>query len=308
MNLETKSLDLYDVSTVQDDSTTGTPTFLNSIAMPDPGCTALPTTPSYGHQPFGVTALDGGNALVGVQCADNLLGAVYQIALAGGAATQLVTLDADYYARADRGLGETERWNSWTDDFFELNLDPNGGAWPSGNHFNAYRSQPLISDINVAADGSMDISIMDRAGHQIGWVNRSTDPADSNSYYIGLASGDTLYVCANGALEGTAGCPVNDSANGFYTADTFPGAHHETTVGGAWVGDWSGEHVTVQMDAPDAFNAGGIMWWPRSEDTPELGLTPFYSGVWATSNPGAGFFLGKSAGMGDVEGLSLIHI
>lgn len=302
MNLETKSLDLYDVSSVQSNSATGAPVFSSSIAMPDPGCSILSTTPAYQHQPFGVTTVDGDTALVGIQCADNLLGAVYEIALPGGAATQLVTLDAAYYARADRGVGLTETWNSWTDDFFELTIEPNGGGWPTGTHYNAYRSQPLISDINVSSDGSMDITLMDRSGHQIGWVNRSTDPTDTGSYYIGLASGDTLYVCANGALEGTAGCPVADSAEGFYTADIFPGAHHETTVGGAWVGDWSPEHVTVQMDAPDAFNAGGIMWWPRLEDSPELGLTDFYSGVWASSDPGAGFFLGKAAGMGDVEG------
>ena len=81
-------------------------------------------------------------------------------------------------------------WYAWSDDHNIAST--NGYLGPTVLGFN----QPILSDIEFDADGSMILALMDRAGHQWG-VNNYSPTATDAAGYVKVISGDILRTWKN---------------------------------------------------------------------------------------------------------------
>ncbi len=232
---------------------------LYSIALngnpPTAGATnsfAVPTNqgdcPSAGDiRPFAV-AFNDGLVYVGVVCSAestpatpaNLRAYIYTFNPGSSAWTQVLNIPLNYPRRclnqAASGTCTTDYpagWRPWVNTF---TVD---GVF-SGPAATVVYPQPWLTDIEFD-NGNLILGLRDRFGDQIGSGAYSTDPLDP-LFYIGIAGGDLLRACSNGAggwiLEGNPGCASN-AANSqgpgggeYYYQDDLPTRHDELFVGG----------------------------------------------------------------------------
>ncbi|WP_287308973.1 hypothetical protein, partial [Okeania sp. SIO1H2] len=312
MNLENKSLDVYDVTSIQADPATGAPVLLAQWPTPDPGCSPVVTgTQTFSHQPFAVAAVDGRTAFIGVTCADASQAVVYAVDINDGTATTHFVLDSAYMSSV-RGcnwfrpcdaiptFGQA-RWEPWTADWQDLADTAITAGWDSDVRI-AIRPAPLLADINVRADGSMDLSVIDRTSLAAGSNQASPDITTWNHLWIAVATGDLVHVCTNGVMEGRPGCELVGPE---YRVDDWVNAvngfHDEIQVGGAWAPPFGGELVSTVFDpvnddgvGDNEWNSGGLHWYGEGEGE-ELDARIVYQ-----NQAFDGF--GKTTGLGDVDG------
>jgi SdrD B-like domain/Domain of unknown function DUF11 len=197
----------------------------------------------------------------------------------------------------------TGNWNPWSDTI---------GSFQTVLTVNIAHPQPILSDIEFDANGSMLLGFMDRAGLQLGYVNYGPS---GTTLYKGMTGGDILRACnAAGSyvLEGLAGCASNATGannlglNGgeYYPNDFFSGVspatgiaytHYEIALGGLAQHPGVNQIVTTVYD-PDDFNSAGLAWYNNTTGANLGDLTLVANGDNATT----GYF-GKAGAMGDVE-------
>jgi uncharacterized repeat protein (TIGR01451 family) len=203
--------------------------------------------PDVDIRPFAV-AFNDGLVYVGVVCSAqstpstpaNLRAYVYTFNPGPNSWAQVFNIALNYPRGCTNqaGLGTCTtnfpaEWHPWVTTFTAQGIfGPTGAA--------VSYPQPWLTDIEFD-NGSLILGIRDRFGDQIGNGAYSTNPAD-NLNYIGIAAGDILRACSNGAggwaLEGSGACAFN-SANGqgpgggeYYYQDDLANSHDDLFIGG----------------------------------------------------------------------------
>jgi hypothetical protein len=278
---------------------------LTQVTIPTPNCT------NGASQPFGISVWHG-KVYVGVVCtaenaggtAANLNMSVYEMDESTQTfnATAVLTAPLNYpkgYVHAQQiPLGNV--WEPWTSSFATLNitlLSPGAGTTsnPVGTATNPviYRTaqpQPILSDIDFTDNGDMVLTMMDRAGHQLGYRQVSPTSVNSFTLFSGYVGGDLLRARKQGAAwvlesagqvssstSGTlTGCGSSTQGPGngeFYCSDNYIGdndrdgvgeeIHQETSQGGSVIVPGTNQTVTIHMD-PMATWSGGTIWHSNS--------------------------------------------
>jgi hypothetical protein len=258
-----------------------------SLGKPDPGC------PASKPRPWGL-AIRGSKIYSGVVCEDATVGAIMSQSLSGGTWTTEVTLPFPSMDSPDSWGGDLSKWVPWT---AESSL-----------------KQPMITDIEFDADGSMTIGLADRVGYITGSNNYGYRTSDLQPW--AATGGDTLRSCWDGTayiLESGGKCgPFTGSANNegigggeFYGGDTFgvsgfDNGHHEISNGALAILPGSNEVVSSVFD-PNEWLTSGTRTFSQTDGSAirnyqltakDLGNNP------TDGEPGA---LGKAHGVGDVE-------
>ncbi len=212
-----------------------------------------------------------------------------------------------------------EPWtDSYTDATFDLRPNPSPFEGPR-------RPQPMVSDLEVDADGSLIIAIRDRAGDQFG--HRNLSPAGDNNLITGFSSGDLLRAAADGAgtwiLESngsvgtltSAGTGNDQSGPGGPNTDQGPGGgefyaddyvlngtqeyHSETALGSlALAPGRSDVAVTTYDPIRNRLDAAGISWFSNTDGA----TTHEYELYRDPGRPQPATF-GKASGLGDLEAM-----
>ncbi len=301
---------------------------------------AAPTCTNGVFRPFALKEMDGFVYVGGVCTAEtsgtaaDLRAAVLRLdpQAAPGTFTSVLNVPLNYPrgSASDDGVTPTNAaWRPWRATWGAI-VAPAPGAATYGQ---TIQPQPILSDIEFDADGSMILSFIDRLSHQAGNGNYSPLAADGSprATYEGAAGGDVLLACFSGGtwtLESAGGCGTrfSDATTGgqgpgngeFFWHDKYQGAtyppdqtinvggHREITLGGAAVHAVRREMVSSVFDPRTAFRAAGY----RMFNLVDFDLT-------ATNNAGetarsveifgqdAGGGLpvrfGKAAGIGNVE-------
>ncbi len=293
---------------------TATPTSaditVHSIAASAPAC-------SNGvFRPFGLSIRDGLVYVGGVCSGENggSVADVYAHVLthdptgADGNLTPFYSMPMDYRTAlrpasectvgADFG-GTACSWTEWSSSWAPTG--PNGpNLWSD--------PQPMLTDIEIDADGSLVLSFADRWGLQAGFNNY--DPAGSGALYNGATGGDLVRVCN---IDGSLTFPCNADNSEFYVADVAPDQnfipleiHPESAWGGSAMMFRDGE-VAFTMADPTNFWSGGLGWADASsgEINPVPGGTRRYQVFEGynqdnTSSPDISG-IGKATGLGDLE-------
>lgn len=205
---------------------------------------------------------------------------------------------------ADFG-GTACAWRPWTSTWSPLG--PNGP-----NLFSD--PQPMLTDIEIDADGSLVLSFADRWGLQAGFNNLAPNAADGPTGPDGLSNGatggDLIRVCN---VDGTLTFPCNADNSEFYVADVAPDQnfipleiHPESAWGGSALMFRDGE-VAFTMADPTNFWSGGLGW--ADANSGEINDVPGgtrryqvfegYNQDDTTSQDING--IGKATGLGDLE-------
>jgi len=339
-NLSEKSVDVYDVSAVPGG---GQPAFVRSIAVPDQGCSG------GDFVIHALKAVDSLNGFVGVTCTAqtsqngaDLKAHVVPFAIdAGTTSPSVFSVDLGYPRGCQNDVcGSTDipgktytdgRFEPWVDTF-----DPNNSQYvfygDPDNENKPHRiviyPQPIFSDIELDADGSLIMAFMDRSGNQWGWYNLAPNGQDDKLYRLNQG-GELLRACNTSgdpanpvwALEGSAGCdstanfptagalgtgnehlgPLTDAE--WYGGDVFQ-QHSETTQGGIYSHPIRDQlALTVEGFAPQG---SGIAWYDNTTGAVvDKGVNALgrqlTEGTPAPTD--AGF--GKSVSLGDVEGCAI---
>ncbi len=175
--------------------------------------------------------------------------------------------------------------------------------------------QPMFTDIEFDANGSMVLGFTDRFAHQTGF-DITFDP-NSSQLYHGNSGGDIYFayndngtyvleedgdIVDSGGNVIHAGCGnTADSGIEFFCGEDWEGTHKETAVGSLAIHPAKGETVITSMDPVIAFS-GGLAWLSNTTGQDNRGLT-------LVSGPASDF--GKAASFGDLEllcGLAPIEI
>jgi hypothetical protein len=291
MNLNARTLLALDIASQ---------TLVSQTAVPDPGC-ADPND----VRPWGVKVHDG-EIYIGVVCSGETSGLDADLdfyVMRQSGATFVTVLDGDLsYTKGETHssmpAGTCDHWQAWTANFSDLSTfgSASGGI-------RACRPQPILSDIEFDDGGAMILGFMDRAGNQLGFQQRSTDPVDTN-LYAGYVSGDILraylsgvYVLESGGTAPTGGCGANGQGPGggeFYCGETYATIHEETSLGGLALLYGTGEVAVNVMDPFDVFS-GGTSWMNNSTGADNRRYEVFPNTL------GAGGTFGKSGSLGDIE-------
>ncbi len=329
-NLAAKAINVYDVSNAPAGSD---PVFLRSIPVPNPGCSDTANPGDY--EIWAISAIDGNTAYAGAVCtaensavgASDLEAHVINVNLSGSAGPSLLTIPLDYA----RGCAGT---------FDGVCLDPAGNGafavWDDVYDGFLEDDSPVFSDIEIAGDGSLVLGFFSRESHQVGAGNYP--PIDGQTWLAKTnASGEILHACnvsgdphtPSWVLEGPAGssCDAHNNFPDPTGGDLTDGAvhagpggfaewygddrrtyvtgnsssirsgHTETTLGGLYVNPYFDEVVTSSMDA-FGWYTGGLAWMSTTTGQ-RSNQIDLYSGETDTG------YLGKAAGIGDVEGCYL---
>ncbi|QIP17043.1 DUF11 domain-containing protein [Spirosoma aureum] len=190
--------------------------------------------------------------------------------------------------------------------------------------------QPVLSGIDFdPSTGDMNISFMDRFGHQVGRDNYA--PVSGSSIlqrFWGNAFGDVIHACYNEStggweLEGFNSCPVNFTSNanqrlhiptsisgkGEFFDDRSADFEPENGMGAIATIPGTGRMVSVHTDVipsssdftdSDAINhidSGGLLWYNLVD--PDRGSWSQFATIYnSTSDLGT---IGKANGLGDLE-------
>ncbi len=313
-NLENKSIDVYDVS---DAPTGGDPSFLRSVAITSPGCS------DDDFAIWAIKSIDGSSAYVGATCtaetsgaASDLSGEVLTVDItAGSVGASVLSVPLDYLRSCESNFG--------------TNPCPDGDTFDPWTNLVTGRTQPILSDLEIGLDGSLDIGILDRDSLQRSSNNYRPDPQSAAQQFdFDASAGDLLHACNTSGdpqnptwvLEGDAasGCDAfanfPDTTGGFsdvrnhhgpagaaewYGEERFPVSgsaigHAETAQGGLYLNPYLGQVVTSSMD-PMNFDAGGVKFFDTTTGT-TTNVLQLYRGT------GFDGVSGKGTGIGDIEG------
>jgi uncharacterized repeat protein (TIGR01451 family) len=300
---------------------------LPGLADPNTGCPASAVAAGNGTNfadvwPFAVGVHDG-QVYAGVVCTAestqnpaDLRAYVYRLNVGGGF-TQVFTLPLNYPRRcadlapncpADRSA----RWRPWTP------------IWPPDVQLRATLTYPEPWLTDLVFDGNdMILGLRDRMGDRMG--NRRPGPFNLNSNYLvnGIAAGDILRACGNGAggwtleangqcgaLPATGGAGNNQGPGGgeFYFHDTNnPNGnprHDEITLGGLAIVPGSPTVAVTAFDplcetcgfASPLFD-NGVIWLSNTTGTRTQSYR-LLDGVF-----GGNHDFGKTDGLGDLESI-----
>jgi len=305
VNLAQKRIEVLNISTFNNtglgtDISTETP-----ISIPDLGATC-------DDRPFGLKVYRG-KIYVGKVCADDITATVQVYDLSTSTwsiPTNLNEFDISFTRgelHDDQNICNS--WNTWEDTFSNFEEKNDGSGSYSRYRFTCH-PQPIFADIEFDDDGSMILGFVDRAGHQLGAANYSTDDITPNTnIYRGLAGGDIMragliggnfVLESGGQVNGTGGCGANGQGNGggeYYCGD-FYRDHLETISGGIALLPGTGNLVATVMDPLDFWSAG-VKKFNNTTGVSSEGYQVFQNDP-GLSNDNIGT-LGKSAGLGDLE-------
>ena len=274
-------------------------------------------------RPFAVKFYRG-NVYVGVICSSEsnqaratlgqpanttqITATVYQ--LTGTTFTPVLSFPLSNFLRgqvgADAGTTSvnSNRWYPWLPDTDQT-------RWLAGTNNQYTLPQPILSDIEFDVNGDMIIGLMDRFGHQTGYLNYFPDPAQTNTTLIRTwANGDQLRARRCGAattftLESNAslcgGAATSGAGNGqgpgggewYPDDDALSGFHKETSNGGMAQFPGSGELIVTTIDPTNTAFSGGIRWYTNNTGAFARGFQ-----LYSQTTPGT---FGKAAGIGDAE-------
>jgi uncharacterized repeat protein (TIGR01451 family) len=248
----------------------------------------------------GVVYTPAGNGSVA-----DLKAAIYQLDLATGVwETTPVTTFALDYPRGTAIWDTPGEWNPWQDDYNAFKR----------HDFVSVHPQPLLSDMELDAEGAFHIAMLDRAGHQVG--HRNDQPIGGGST-TGVSAGDILRTWNdNGTIrlenKGVAGAytssgtgtsnkgpggvnaPQGLGGGEFYWDDRVNADHSETGFGGLALHLGNKSLATSIMDPMD-LDAGGMKVFSTNN-----GATTQEYQIYQDAGDNA-FINGKANGLGDIE-------
>ncbi|MFN8489132.1 MAG: SdrD B-like domain-containing protein [Caldilineaceae bacterium] len=182
-------------------------------------------------RPFGVKVYHG-DVYVGVVCSGEAGGAlsaqVYRLDHATLPFTQIINFPLNYA----KGPPSVVQWNCHTVTGWFAWTATLPASCDGGNSY--VYPQPILSDIEVDADGSLILGFTDRFGHQAGSM---TYGPNGNEQVMPFVGGDILRVCSTASgyrLEGDALCPndhIPTSWSSFYWDEGPTGTSHEYYYG-----------------------------------------------------------------------------
>ncbi len=320
VNLNDRSL--YGIQNVHPNTTPTASDVVGPFALPITGCGSGESD----VRPWGLEVYKG-KVYIGAICSgestqidNNLHAYVFEFDPATNTMSSFFDFDMNY----DRGTIEVGGsadigdWQAWQTTFSDICKRPEGLP-PSSVSCNGRRTnmQPILSDIEFDADGSMILGIMDRWGMQTQDDNYSPDPtaSDTELYWLFIAPGDVLRVCnVDGTyiFEGGTGCAQSPANTNGGTADEYYNGDHgtktnstvlrETALGALLYlpGDdevmatlwdpyvtYNSAGVTTLNNSTGAFNRRQLVYGPTS-----IGPIP------PLPNDGTG---AKGVGLGDIE-------
>ena len=273
-NLATNSIHVYDV-------TSGAPVLDQIFPIPD-------KCGGTGMQIFATNAIEEDRALIGVTCTGQVDVSVVQLRLDNGntitpykvsldemerscAGSEIINITADTCdALTPNGATLSGGdWQTWSDDYNDFGVRDDARSFTD-----VVRHQPILSDIEVTADGGFVLGIMDRGSHQIGNRNcvpidgAPCDANDSATLIKTIQNGDILRVCNVGTLdapvyvgEGAPGCDSNYATDLTNQAPgASPGIPENNGLWRSSPGDTAGEFFE-----DSTFNAVGAV--PHGENS-----------------------------------------
>lgn len=306
MNVFEKELIALDISG-------GTPTLIDTINVPDPGCS------DGDYRPWAVKVHDN-RIWVGTVCSaetsQNTLDLAAHIQVWNGTTWAAVYDFPLNYLRGSAGNGNSPNsanWQAWTDIYQSVGVSNSFAIYP----------QPILSDIEFDNDGSMILAFMDRMGHQTGISNFLPDPTATNTadQPSGQAAGDILRVCNVGGtyqLENNASCDGGTTTTGgvnnnrgpgggeYYWGDTWDynpfnfsatAFHQETSFGGLAFMPDSAQVLMTAMNPTNSANSGGVVRFNSDATRPSYNTG--YR-LYSSAGAGSGTFA-KANGLGDLE-------
>ena len=297
-------------------------------------------------RPWALKAHAGG-LLIGVVCSGqstqstaSLYGYILRLDPTSGARTLVSQFPLNYPRGCASRVGGScydAEWRPWTADLRSLCVDQNAdGVCELAYNKHIIYPQPIISSIDLDADGAMVLSLLDRNGMQTGYQNYDTNgtgpvfvPLDGSALppaaspltrYDGAAAGDILRLCRSGSgyvLESNGSCPGLLATGGanetpvqglgggeWFWQDHHPvtgpieaSVHDETGVGAAKVMLAEGEVAATLYNPLGEVNTGGLGWFVAADGTRPRSFELFDVSV-------TGSF-GKAGGLGDLEPLCL---
>jgi uncharacterized repeat protein (TIGR01451 family) len=253
------------------------------------------------NRPFGLKYHDG-ELYVGIVCdasatACNVGGAsgncpqleayVFKYPAGSTTGTQVYNYRLDYnkdinYSGAS---GATKNWNPWTDNYSDIYI----------NFSNALRithPQPVLSDIEFSADGTMLVGFIDRSGFMGGFKNGAVTPNSLNTTeeFITINGGDILKALP----DGSGGYTTSNHDN--IDADNSPvTGHEENALGSIALIKGSDEAVFGVFDPLSDFHVTGVIFFNIANGTRTKGYQ-----LTTNAAPNANYF-GKGTGLGDLE-------
>lgn len=330
-------MNLFDRELVELDITSGSPVFVRTYKVPNPGCTG------NNFRPWAVKCY-GGKVYIGVVCSaetsQNQTDLYATVMVLENSNFSIVTSFPLDYNRGNAGgiaplMSNNARWMPWSSTFI-TNAMNNAVIYP----------QPILSDIEFDMDGSMTVALMDRNGHQSGYDNYNTTFNDVTTYR-GVTAGDVIrlgiinneyLVENNGSASGVAaqypdcitpGAYISGQGNlegpgggEYYWGDRNifdpcnPNATHtfdEITSGGLTFRPGSDEMMMGAFNPTSTDNSAGIIWLSNStgrrthldfsnRPSSEF-LSAFHGYRLYNSNTTTGYF-GMANGIGDIETFS----
>jgi len=201
----------------------------------------------------------------------------------------------------------TANWQGWEDDFQAAAPRQPVGTVVLFTAELGY-PQPMLTDIDFAADGTMVLGLRDRWGDQLGRNETfpdGTSPGTGDADALGDIlraedpDGDGVFAVV-GAVTG-----INEHFGADDWTDTVF-SHSEVVNGGlaVWAGDPGGDAVATVMDPLDGGASGvndfsgGMRWFDIAGGTTDQRLE-----IYDSDNGGGGVFFGKANGLGDLEAI-----
>jgi len=157
-----------------------------SYAIGDPfgGCSEV--------RPWATKVATNGDVFVGSVCANDLSKGAAISKLTGAGFITVITMDMTYdrqYASSTSATSHTN-WKRWTDDTDDIFGGTNYPRHP----------QPILSDLEIADDGSFVLGFLDRTGLEGGHKNYAPDSGDSK-LYSPSSGGDIKRICKVGCFD-----------------------------------------------------------------------------------------------------------
>lgn len=269
---------LYEID-LNDPANPSAPTVANvsarvrSWTIPDPGVNANEGE----HRPFGLGYYRGkvyvgtvlsGQALDGtvVGSEATMSGHIHALDLSTQTFASVFSFPMSYRVEND--------WNPWRRNFT--------GAWESGC--------PIICDMVFYKNGEIIVGIMDRHGHQQGWINYDLTGAGS---YSSASQADVIRLNPTVSGGGLTYSIVTAGGGGEFYNDNL---HHvESAQAGLAILPGGGDVVSTFMDPIDIWS-GGLAWFNNDTGARNRAYEIFYI-------PGGGVdgSSGKAHGLGDIE-------
>ncbi|MEY4927656.1 MAG: hypothetical protein RI894_2092, partial [Bacteroidota bacterium] len=209
--------------------------------------------------------------------------------------TVILTFDPNTHASATNN----ERFQPWMSVYSESATYTANKAYISGGG-NTHYHQPMFSDIEFDTDESLILSIMDREGHQFQSENYKPI-SGTTTLNLAVTYGSLLKACLISGtyyIEGSGGC---GSASEFF-ADDAGDCDIEGVLGGTVLVPGLGQ-VLSSMKNPWTATCG--IAYENSQGLMTFNTTSGAKTNWYTKNIGIALpYMGKAAGIGDVEGIS----